>query len=119
MDKTFMHQTISTSPSPRSKKRGRISTRSFLFALILIVAAISLIAGPAIPTKILASRLDQKDQLSTQGVSPSASLQIQALEDEKETRTPVKLDQFNGNFINAEMVKAFISSHEYRQRFGP
>ena len=30
-----------------------------------------------------------------------------------------KLDQFNGNFINAEMVKAFISSTEYRQRFGP
>jgi hypothetical protein len=30
-----------------------------------------------------------------------------------------KLNQFNGNFINAEMVKAFISSSEYRQRFGP
>lgn len=30
-----------------------------------------------------------------------------------------KLNQFNGNFINAEMVKAFILSSEYRQRFGP
>jgi len=30
-----------------------------------------------------------------------------------------KLNQFNGNFISAEMVKAFISSGEYRQRFGP
>ena len=30
-----------------------------------------------------------------------------------------KLNQFNGNFIDAEMVKAFISSKEYRQRFGP
>ena len=30
-----------------------------------------------------------------------------------------KLNQFNGNFVNAEMVKAFISSDEYRQRFGP
>jgi hypothetical protein len=30
-----------------------------------------------------------------------------------------KLNEFNGNFINAEMVKAFISSIEYRQRFGP
>jgi CSLREA domain-containing protein len=30
-----------------------------------------------------------------------------------------KLNQFNGNYINAEMVKAFISSIEYRQRFGP
>lgn len=30
-----------------------------------------------------------------------------------------KLNQFNGNFIEAEMVKAFISSIEYRQRFGP
>jgi hypothetical protein len=29
-----------------------------------------------------------------------------------------KLNQFNGNYINAEMVKAFISSAEYRQRFG-
>ena len=30
-----------------------------------------------------------------------------------------KLNQFNGNFQNAEMVKAFISSNEYRKRFGP
>ena len=30
-----------------------------------------------------------------------------------------KLNQFNGNYQNAEMVKAFISSSEYRQRFGP
>jgi len=29
-----------------------------------------------------------------------------------------KLNQFNGNFVQAEMVKAFISSTEYRQRFG-
>jgi hypothetical protein len=28
-----------------------------------------------------------------------------------------KLNQFNGNFVNAEMVKAFITSSEYRQRF--
>jgi hypothetical protein len=30
-----------------------------------------------------------------------------------------KLLQFNGNFIQAEMVKAFITSTEYRARFGP
>ena len=30
-----------------------------------------------------------------------------------------KLNQFNGNFVSAEMVKAFITSIEYRQRFGP
>ena len=30
-----------------------------------------------------------------------------------------KLNQFNGNFVDAEMVKAFILSGEYRQRFGP
>jgi hypothetical protein len=30
-----------------------------------------------------------------------------------------KLNQFNGNFVNADMVKAFIISTEYRQRFGP
>jgi hypothetical protein len=29
-----------------------------------------------------------------------------------------KLNQFNGNFVQAEMVKAFITSAEYRQRFG-
>ena len=30
-----------------------------------------------------------------------------------------KLNQFNGDFVAAEMVKAFISSAEYRHRFGP
>jgi Calx-beta domain/Domain of unknown function (DUF4214) len=30
-----------------------------------------------------------------------------------------KLNQFNGNFVNAEMVKAFIVSGEYQARFGP
>ncbi|HEY0347903.1 MAG TPA: DUF4214 domain-containing protein, partial [Pyrinomonadaceae bacterium] len=30
-----------------------------------------------------------------------------------------KLNQFNGDYIGAEMVKAFISAGEYRQRFGP
>jgi len=29
-----------------------------------------------------------------------------------------KLNQFNGNFVNAEMVKAFVDSSEYRSRFG-
>ncbi|MET0645946.1 MAG: Calx-beta domain-containing protein [Pyrinomonadaceae bacterium] len=29
-----------------------------------------------------------------------------------------KLDEFGGNYINAEMVKAFIASDEYRKRFG-
>jgi Calx-beta domain/Lamin Tail Domain len=30
-----------------------------------------------------------------------------------------KMDQFGGNYRNAEMVKAFITSIEYRNRFGP
>jgi hypothetical protein len=30
-----------------------------------------------------------------------------------------KLNQFGGNYFDAEMVKAFITSFEYRQRFGP
>jgi hypothetical protein len=30
-----------------------------------------------------------------------------------------KLNQFNGDFVQAEMVKAFITSAEYHQRFGP
>jgi hypothetical protein len=29
-----------------------------------------------------------------------------------------KLNQFGGNFVQAEMVKAFINSDEYRKRFG-
>jgi hypothetical protein len=29
-----------------------------------------------------------------------------------------KLDQFGGNYVQAEMVKAFIQSDEYRHRFG-
>jgi hypothetical protein len=30
-----------------------------------------------------------------------------------------KLNSFGGNFVDAEMVKAFILSGEYRGRFGP
>ena len=30
----------------------------------------------------------------------------------------IKLNLFGGNFVDAEMVKAFISSSEYRRRFG-
>ena len=30
-----------------------------------------------------------------------------------------KLNRFNGNYIDAEMVRAFIESFEYRARFGP
>ena len=30
-----------------------------------------------------------------------------------------KLNQFNGDFVSAEIVKAFIDSSEYRRRFGP
>ena len=29
-----------------------------------------------------------------------------------------KLNRFNGDFIGAEMVKAFLESGEYRRRFG-
>ncbi len=31
----------------------------------------------------------------------------------------MKLNQFGGNFMDAEMVKAFLTSIEYRRRFGP
>jgi len=30
-----------------------------------------------------------------------------------------KLNSFNGSFIDADMIKAFITSPDYRQRFGP
>ncbi len=29
-----------------------------------------------------------------------------------------KLNEFGGDYINAEMVKAFLDSIEYKQRFG-
>jgi hypothetical protein len=29
-----------------------------------------------------------------------------------------KLEQFNGDFVKAEMVKAFLDSSEYQRRFG-
>jgi hypothetical protein len=29
-----------------------------------------------------------------------------------------KMNQFNGNFVQADMVKSFLVSTEYRQRFG-
>jgi hypothetical protein len=29
-----------------------------------------------------------------------------------------KVNEFNGNFVATEMVKAFITSAEYRRRFG-
>jgi len=30
-----------------------------------------------------------------------------------------KLNQFNGDFIGSELIKAFITASEYRGRFGP
>ena len=30
-----------------------------------------------------------------------------------------KLNQFNGDFVSAQMVQAFLSAGEYRSRFGP
>jgi hypothetical protein len=30
-----------------------------------------------------------------------------------------KLNQFDGDFVKAEMVKAFLLAAEYQQRFGP
>jgi hypothetical protein len=30
-----------------------------------------------------------------------------------------KLNRFNGNYVAADMVKAFLDSQEYRARFGP
>jgi hypothetical protein len=31
----------------------------------------------------------------------------------------LKLNARNGNYINAQMVRSFLVSGEYRQRFGP
>jgi len=61
------------------------------------------------------------------GSCVDAILRLPAKKSERSTDTDysgydfwlTKLNQFNGNFINADMVQAFIDSGEYRGRFGP
>jgi len=77
-------------PSSTISKRQSIingSKRPVLFALVLIAGLVALAAGGILlPSGISASRLNQNDDVS-QNISSAALQQIQALEDEKESRT--------------------------------
>src|SRR5213593_691188 len=67
------------------------SRRSLLFTLVLIASVATLAVGGAwLPSKISASRPDQTNTGDSQGISSIALEQIQALEDEKEARTPAQ-----------------------------
>src|SRR5262245_34677613 len=50
--------------------------------------------------------------------APSLSAESGGLRRPRHDFWLTKLNQFGGNYINPEMVKAFITSIEYRQRFG-
>ncbi len=79
--------------SPKSSKRRqtiRGSRRPLMFTLVLIFSVVTLAVGSAwLPSKISASRLEQ-DAGDSQSISAAALQQIQALEDEKASRTPAQ-----------------------------
>jgi Calx-beta domain/CHRD domain/Subtilase family len=67
------------------------SRRSFLFTLILITSVLTLaVAGGLLPTGRSASRPDQTPSAGQQSIAAAVMQQIQALEDEKESRTPAQ-----------------------------
>ena len=67
------------------------SRRSFLFTLILITSVLTLaVAGGLLPTGRSASRPDQTDSAGQQNITAAVMQQIQALEDEKGSRTPAQ-----------------------------
>jgi len=68
----------------------RASRRPLLFTLILIAGVVTLAAGSILlPARISANRMNQDDSAS-QAISTDALQQIQALEDDKESRTPAQ-----------------------------
>lgn len=52
-----------------------------------------------------------------QTINPSKSMTTRSSCDQSILDSLNKLNQFNGNFEQAEMVKAFLVSGEYRNRF--
>src|SRR5216684_2258429 len=99
--------------SPKSSKRRQTihgSRRPLLFTLILIASVLTLAVGSAwLPSKISASRLAQTDGggqtvgSSGQEISESAMQQIEALIEEKESRTPAQR-KINSQLLYAEKM---------------
>jgi hypothetical protein len=83
-------ENIQFSKLSNRRRSTRRSKRPALFTLILIVSVVALAVGSTlIPNKIFSSRAQQNDNPS-QSVSTDVMQQIQALENEKESRTPAQ-----------------------------
>src|SRR5260370_40926042 len=93
-----MKKDVSISPKyVKSRQTIRGSRRPLFFTLVLIASVVTLAVGSAwLPSKISASRLAQTDDggqtvgSSGQEISESAMQQIEALIEEKESRTPAQ-----------------------------
>jgi CHRD domain/Calx-beta domain/Subtilase family/Domain of unknown function (DUF4214) len=79
-------------PSKTSTRRQiRRSRRPFFFTLILIASVVTLAVGSGLlPGSLSASRPDGTDSPGQQSISAEVLQQIQALEDEKDSRTPAQ-----------------------------
>ena len=75
----------------RRQSFSTASTRSFLLTLLLISSVLTLaVAGGLLPTGRSASPPDQTDNAGQQSIATAVMQQIQALEDEKGSRTPAQ-----------------------------
>src|SRR5262245_53144263 len=81
-------------PLSKSSKRRQLirgSRRPLFFTLILIACVITLaVGGGLLPRSRSASRPDQTDSATQQSISAEVMQQIQALENEKDSRTPAQ-----------------------------
>jgi hypothetical protein len=102
--------------SSKCRQTIRGSRRPLLFTLVLIASVVTLAVGSAwLPGKISAARPDQTDGGDGQGISSAVLQQIQALEDEKESRTPAqkKIDSqllYAMKMQRAEPIASGVSS---------
>ncbi len=75
--------------------------------------------------EVSTTRVSGWDQESHESQTPSNRLHTKAPNDAPDNNFAGydfwlnKLIQLNGDFLQAEMVKAFLASSEYRSRFGP
>jgi hypothetical protein len=82
---------ISSAKSSKRRQLIRGSRRPLFFTLILIASAITMAVGSGLlPGGLSAPRPDQTDSANQQSISAEVMQQIQALEAEKESRTPAQ-----------------------------